>query len=213
MENLQEKFSGKKFWQELVKGIVLTNPVFVLVLGLCPTLAVTTSVNNALGMGAGVIFVLLGSNVIISLIRKVTPNMVRIPVFIVVIASFVTILSLLFEAYLPPLYESLGIYLPLIVVNCIILGRAEVFASKNSVLLSIADGIGSGLGFTLALIIISFLREVLGTGSLVIFGSQLFSIPVLSVSPLSIFIMPPGAFIIIAILMALFRLLGVLKYE
>ncbi|MHB1276177.1 MAG: Rnf-Nqr domain containing protein, partial [Candidatus Humimicrobiaceae bacterium] len=124
-----------------------------------------------------------------------------------------TILSLLFEAYLPPLYESLGIYLPLIVVNCIILGRAEVFASKNSVLLSIADGIGSGLGFTLALIIISFLREVLGTGSLVIFGSQLFSIPVLSVSPLSIFIMPPGAFIIIAILMALFRLLGVLKYE
>ena len=213
MENLEEKLSGKKFWQELVKGIVLTNPVFVLILGLCPTLAVTTSVNNALGMGAGVIFVLLGSNAIIALIRKVTPNMVRIPVFIVVIASFVTILSLLFEAYLPPLYESLGIYLPLIVVNCIILGRAEVFASKNSVLLSIADGIGSGLGFTLALIIISFLREVLGTGSLVIFGSQLFSIPVLSVSPLSIFIMPPGAFIIIAILMALFRLLGVLKYE
>lgn len=213
MENLEEKLSGKKFWQELVKGIVLTNPVFVLILGLCPTLAVTTSVNNALGMGAGVIFVLLGSNAIIALIRKVTPNMVRIPVFIVVIASFVTILSLLFEAYLPPLYESLGIYLPLIVVNCIILGRAEVFASKNSVLLSIADGIGSGLGFTLALIIISFLREVLGTGSLVIFGSQLFSIPVLSVSPLSIFIMPPGAFIIIALLMALFRLLGVLKYE
>jgi electron transport complex protein RnfE len=128
MENLEEKLSGKKFWQELVRGIVLTNPVFVLVLGLCPTLAVTTSVNNALGMGAGVIFVLLGSNVIISLIRKVTPNMVRIPVFIVVIAAFVTILSLLFEAYLPPLYESLGIYLPLIVLNCIIIVREEVFA-------------------------------------------------------------------------------------
>ena len=213
MEKMEERLSGKKFWQELLKGIILTNPVFVLVLGLCPTLAVTTSVNNALGMGAGVIFVLLGSNVIISLIRKVTPNMVRIPVFIVVIAAFVTILSLLFEAYLPPLYESLGIYLPLIVVNCIILGRAEVFASKNSVMLSMADGIGSGLGFTIALIIIAFLREVLGTGSLVIFGRQLFSIPVLSESPLSIFIMPPGAFIIIAVLMALFRLLGVFKYE
>ncbi|MCL5772724.1 MAG: electron transport complex subunit E [Actinobacteria bacterium] len=213
MEELEERFSAKKFWKELAKGIILTNPVFVLVLGLCPTLAVTTSVNNALGMGAGVIFVLLGSNFIISIIRKITPGMVRIPVFIVVIASFVTILSLVFEAYLPPLYESLGIYLPLIVVNCIILGRAEVFASKNPIIYSIADGLGAGLGFTIALIIISFLREVLGTGSLVIFGKQLFSIPVISTSPLSIFIMPPGAFIIIALLMALFRLIGVLKNE
>ncbi|MCL5072338.1 MAG: electron transport complex subunit E [Actinobacteria bacterium] len=213
MIEMEEKFSAKKFWKELAKGIILTNPVFVLVLGLCPTLAVTTSVNNALGMGAGVIFVLLGSNIIISLIRKITPNMVRIPVFIVVIAAFVTILSLLFEAYLPPLYESLGIYLPLIVVNCIILGRAEVFASKNPVLLSMADGIGVGIGFTVSLIIISFLREVLGTGSLVIFGKQLFTIPILSQSPLSVFIMPPGAFIVIALLMALFRLLGVLKNE
>ncbi|MCL5069735.1 MAG: electron transport complex subunit E [Actinobacteria bacterium] len=213
MAEIEERFSAKKFWKEIAKGIVLTNPVFVLVLGLCPTLAVTTSVNNAFGMGAGVIFVLLGSNIIISFIRKITPNMVRIPVFIVVIAAFVTILSLLFEAYLPPLYESLGIYLPLIVVNCIILGRAEVFASKNPVLLSMADGIGVGLGFTVSLIIISFLREVLGTGSLVIFGKKLFAIPVLSQSPLSIFIMPPGAFIVIALLMALFRLLGVLKNE
>jgi len=212
-QELKEKVSAKKFVQELAKGIILTNPVFVLVLGLCPTLAVTTSVNNALGMGAGVIFVLLGSNLIISIIRKVTPVMVRIPVFIVVIASFVTILSLVFEAYIPPLYESLGIYLPLIVVNCIILGRAEVFASKNPIIYSIADGLGAGLGFTLSLIIISFLREVLGTGSLVIFGKHLFSIPVLSSSPLSVFIMPPGAFIIIALLMAFFRLIGVLKNE
>ncbi|MDI9483651.1 MAG: electron transport complex subunit RsxE, partial [Bacillota bacterium] len=158
-------------------------------------------------------FVLLGSNIIISLLRKVTPDLVRIPVFIVVIATFVTILSLVFEAYLPPLYESLGIYLPLIVVNCIILGRAEVFASKNSVVLSIADALGVGFGFTIALIIISFFRELLGTGGLEIFGKQLFSIPVLAESPMSIFIMPPGAFIVLGLLLALFRMIGVLKNE
>jgi electron transport complex protein RnfE len=209
----QERLTAKRFWQEFAKGIVVTNPVFVLVLGLCPTLAVSNSLNNALGMSVGVIFVLLGSNIIISLLRKVTPDLVRIPVFIVVIATFVTILSLVFEAYLPPLYESLGIYLPLIVVNCIILGRAEVFASKNSVVLSIADALGVGFGFTIALIIISFFRELLGTGGLEIFGKQLFSIPVLAESPMSIFIMPPGAFIVLGLLLALFRMIGVLKNE
>jgi electron transport complex protein RnfE len=209
----QERSTAKRFWQEFAKGIVVTNPVFVLVLGLCPTLAVSNSLNNALGMSVGVIFVLLGSNIIISLLRKVTPDLVRIPVFIVVIATFVTILSLVFEAYLPPLYESLGIYLPLIVVNCIILGRAEVFASKNSVVLSIADALGVGFGFTIALIIISFFRELLGTGGLEIFGKQLFSIPVLAESPMSIFIMPPGAFIVLGLLLALFRMIGVLKNE
>ncbi len=209
----QERLTAKKFWQEFAKGIVITNPVFVLVLGLCPTLAVSNSLNNALGMSAGVIFVLLGSNIIISLLRKITPNLVRIPVFIVVIATFVTILSLVFEAYLPPLYESLGIYLPLIVVNCIILGRAEVFASKNSVVLSIADAFGVGFGFTIALIIISFFRELLGTGGLEVFGKQLFSIPVLAESPMSVFIMPPGAFIVMGLLLALFRMIGVLKNE
>jgi electron transport complex protein RnfE len=209
----QERLTAKRFWQEFAKGIVVTNPVFVLVLGLCPTLAVSNSLNNALGMSVGVIFVLLGSNIIISLLRKVTPDLVRIPVFIVVIATFVTILSLVFEAYLPPLYESLGIYLPLIVVNCIILGRAEVFASKNSVVLSIADALGVGFGFTIALIIISFFRELLGTGGLEIFGKQLFSIPVLAESPMSIFIMPPGAFIVLGLLIALFRMIGVLKNE
>ena len=209
----QERLTAKKFWLEFVKGIVITNPVFVLVLGLCPTLAVSNSLNNALGMSAGVIFVLLGSNIIISLLRKITPNLVRIPVFIVVIATFVTILSLVFEAYLPPLYESLGIYLPLIVVNCIILGRAEVFASKNSVVLSIADAFGVGFGFTISLIIVAFFRELLGTGGLEVFGKQLFSIPVLAESPMSVFIMPPGAFIVLGLLLALFRMIGVLKNE
>ncbi len=205
--------TGSRFWKELVKGIIVSNPVFILILGLCPVLAITNSVTNALGMGAGVIFVLLCSNVIISSLRKVTPNLVRIPVFIVVIATFVTILSLVFEAYIPPLYESLGIYLPLVVVNCIILGRAEAFASKNSVLLSTADAIGIGLGFTIALIIVAFLREVLGTGGLEIFGRQLFSLPGLSAHPLTFFISPPGAFLVIGVLIALFRLIGVIKSE
>ncbi len=207
------KEDRKSFWKELIKGIIISNPVFILTLGLCPTLAITNSVTNALGMSAGVIFVLLFSNVIISGIRKATPLLVRIPVFIVVIATFVTILSLVFEAYLPPLYESLGIYLPLIVVNCIILGRAEAFASKNPVLLSAADGLGIGLGFTIALVIISFLREILGTGSLEIFGKQLVKLPGVSSHPLIFFISPPGAFLVIGVLLALFRWTGVIKCE
>jgi Na+-translocating ferredoxin:NAD+ oxidoreductase subunit E len=213
MSQLKEISAGKKFWTEFAKGIVVTNPVFVLVLGLCPALAVTSSIDNALGMGAGVIFVLLCSNIIISLIRKITPGMVRIPVFIVVIATFVTILSLVFEAYIPPLYESLGIYLALIVVNCIILGRAEAFAQKNPVLYSIADALGIGIGFTISLLIVSLFREILGTGSLSIFGHTLFSIPVLSETPMAFFIMPPGAFLVLGLLLALFRWLGVLKNE
>ncbi|MEA2015742.1 MAG: electron transport complex subunit E [Actinomycetota bacterium] len=207
------KDGGKNFLKEFLKGIVISNPVFILALGLCPTLAVTNTVNNALGMSAGVIFVLLCSNIIISGIRRATPKLVRIPVFIVVIATFVTILSLVFEAYFPPLYESLGIYLSLIVVNCIILGRAEAFASKNTVLLSIADGLGIGLGFSIALIMISFLRELLGTGGIEIFGSQLFKLPGLSSYPLAFFISPPGAFLVIGILMAFFKLTGVIKDE
>jgi Na+-translocating ferredoxin:NAD+ oxidoreductase subunit E len=213
MSQLKEISAGKKFWAEFAKGIIVTNPVFVLVLGLCPALAVTSSIDNALGMGAGVIFVLLCSNIIISLIRKITPPMVRIPVFIVVIATFVTILSLVFEAYIPPLYESLGIYLALIVVNCIILGRAEAFAQKNPVLYSIADAFGIGIGFTISLLLVSLFREILGTGSLSIFGFTLFSIPVLSETPMAFFIMPPGAFLVLGLLLALFRWLGVLKNE
>lgn len=190
------KKSGSRFWIELVKGIIVSNPVFILILGLCSVLAITNSITNALGMGAGVIFVLLCSNILISSIRKATPLMVRIPVFIVVIATFVTILSLVFEAYIPSLYKSLGIYLPLIVVNCIILGRAEAFASKNSVVLSAADALGIGFGFTIALVIISLIREIIGTGSLEIFGRQLFKLPGLSTHPLIFFISPPGAFLV-----------------
>jgi len=209
----ENKKSGSGFWKELVRGIIISNPVFILILGLCPVLAITNSVTNAFGMGAGVIFVLLCSNVLISSIRKATPSMVRIPVFIVVIATFVTILNLMFEAYVPPLYESLGIYLALVVVNCIILGRAEAFASKNPVLLSIADAIGTGIGFTISIIIISFIREIMGTGRMEIFGRQLFNIPGLSAHPLIFFISPPGAFLVIGIMMALLRLVGVMKNE
>jgi electron transport complex protein RnfE len=164
-------------------------------------------------MGAGVIFVLLCSNIIISAIRRAIPALVRIPVFIVIIATFVTILSLVFEAYLPPLHQSLGIYLSLIVVNCIILGRAEVFASKHNVLHSAADAIGIGLGFTIALVMIALFREILGTGALTVFGFSLFSIPVLSEHPMTFFISPPGAFLVIGLLMALFRWIGVIKND
>jgi len=204
---------GKRFWKEFSKGIIISNPVFILALGLCPTLAVTSSIDNAFGMSMGVIFVLLGSNIIISLIRKIIPNLVRIPVFIVVIATFVTILSLLFQAYFPPLYESLGIYLSLIVVNCIILGRAEVFASRNSVLLSIGDALGIGVGFALALFIISLIRELLGTGTLILFGKELVHLPGLMENPMSFFILPPGAFLVIGLILALFRWIGVIKNE
>ncbi len=209
----ENRKSSNRFLKEMVRGIIITNPVFILILGLCSILAITTTVTNALGMSLGVMFVLLCSNILISSLRKATPAMVRIPIFIVVIATFVTILSLVFEAYVPTLYESLGIYLSLVVVNCIILGRAEAFASKNPVMLSIADAIGSGIGFTISIVIISFIREIMGTGSLQIFGRHLFSIPGLSTHPLIFFISPPGAFLVIGIMMAILRLVGVMKNE
>ena len=202
-----------RFGKELVKGIVISNPLFVLALGFCPALAVSTSVDNAIGMSVGVAFVLLGANLMVSAIRKAVPNIMRIPVFIVIIATFVTVVNLVFHAYVPSLYESLGIYLPLIVVNCIILGRAEAFASKNPVVSSIADALGVSIGFFLALLIISFLREVLGTGSLSLFGVSLFTLPVLGENPMTLFILAPGAFLIMALLLALFRRMGVMKCE
>ena len=201
------------FVREFSKGIIISNPIFILALGLCPALAISNTVDNALGMSAGVLFVLLGSNIIVSAIRKFIPNIMRIPTFIVIIATFVTIVNLVFEAYVPALHESLGIYLPLIVVNCIILGRAEAFASKNPMTASIADALGISVGFALALILISFLREVLGTGSLSIAESSLFTLPVLGEHPLAIFILPPGAFLIIGLLLALFRRIGVVKSD
>lgn len=178
-------------------GIYKKNAIFILVLGMCPSLAVTTSMTNAIGMGVAVIFILTLSNVVISALRRFIPDAIRIPAYIGLIAAIVSIVEMLIHAYVPALYVSLGIYLPLIVVNCIILERAESFASKNTVLHSMFDGIAVGLGFTGALLIISFFRELLGTGQL--FGVQI--IPA-SIPPALIMILPPGAFITFGILLA-----------
>lgn len=181
----------------LVNGIVKENPTFVLALGMCPTLAVTTSAVNGLGMGLTTMVVLALSNAIISALRKVIPDRVRIPAFIVVIASFVTIMQFILQGFIPSLYAALGIYIPLIVVNCIILGRAESYASKNPVLPSLFDGIGMGLGFTVALTIIGAVRELLGAGE--VFGMHVMPE---SFEPIRIFIMAPGAFFVLAMLTA-----------
>ncbi len=184
--------------ERLYNGLVRENPTFVLTLGMCPTLAVTTSAMNGLGMGLTTTAVLVLSNALISLLRKVIPNRVRIPAFIVIIASFVTVVQLLLQAFLPTLYDALGIYIPLIVVNCIILGRAEAYAYKNPVLPSVFDGLGMGLGFSFALTCIGIFRELLGAGE--IFGCHVMPE---SYVPVSIFIMAPGAFFVLAMLTAL----------
>lgn len=181
-------------------GLIKDNPIFVQLIGMCSVLAVTTSVENGIGMGLAVTGVLIGSNVVISLFRKVIPDKIRIPAFVVVIATFVTIVEMFMKAYTQDLYNSLGIFIPLIVVNCIILARAEAFASKNGVLPSVVDGLGMGLGYTLALLILSGLREILGAGTL--FGKELFGA---AFEPALIFIMPPGAFILLGILIAVFN--------
>ena len=181
--------------KEFIKGIYKENPVFRLMLGLCPVLAVSSTVQNAAGMGGAVIFVLLCSNLIISLIRSWVPIKIRIPIFIMVIATFVTIVDLVMHGFFPALHKSLGLFIPLIVVNCIILGRAEAFASKNAVLLSVIDGIGMGLGFTLALMLIATFREVLGNGTwfgLPVFGSGF--------EPVLLMILSPGAFLTIGLI-------------
>lgn len=181
-----------------VNGIFNENPVFRLVLGACPVIAVTTSVTNAIGMGMAATLVLLGSNVVISALRSFIPNKVRIPAYMVVISTFVTIIQLLMQAFVPALYEALGIFLPLIVVNCIILARAEAFAGKNAVMPSIADGIGMGIGFTFALILISAVREFFGTGS--IMGFQLMGA---SFEPVLLFILAPGGFLVFGLLLGI----------
>lgn len=191
--------------QILTNGIIKENPVLVLVLGTCPTLAVTTMAKNAIGMGLAATFVLLGSNIVISLLKKVIPDKVRIPCYIVVIAGFVTLLSALLQAYAQDVYSALGIFLPLIVVNCIILGRAESYASKNGPIESIFDGIGMGLGFTFGLACIGIVREFIGTGA--IFGKQILPLADLAAGqggyvPVTIFILPPGAFLVLAFLVA-----------
>ena len=183
----------------IVKGIIKENPTFVLVLGMCPTLGTTTSAINGLGMGVATMAVLILSNIFIAMIKNLIPDKVRIPAFIVVIASFVTVVDMLMQAFVPSLYASLGVFIPLIVVNCIILGRAEAFASKNGVLDSALDGVGIGLGFTLSLTTIGAIREILGSGS--IFG---LSLGIADYMPL-VFVLAPGAFLVLGFLMVLFN--------
>ena len=187
-----------KYVERLYNGIIKENPTFVLMLGMCPTLAVISSAINGLGMGLSTTVVLIFANLLISIFRKKIPNGVRIPAFIVIVASLVTIVEFLLKAYIPALSESLGVYIPLIVVNCIILGRAESFASKNEPVISIFDGIGMGLGFTVGLTAIGLIREILGAGTI-------FDAPVLvnmGFTPIKIFIMAPGAFLVLAFLVA-----------
>ncbi len=183
----------------LTNGFFKENPTFVQLLGMCPTLAVTTSSVNGIGMGLATTAVLVCSNIAISLIKKLVPSTVRIPVYVVVISTFVTVVGMLMEAFTPELFSALGLFIPLIVVNCIILARAEAFASKNSVLDSLLDGLGMGLGFTMSLTILATVREIVGKGTF--FGNTI----VPGYSPISIFVLPPGAFIMLALLLALYN--------
>lgn len=189
----------KPWVERIYNGVVKENPTMVLMLGMCPTLAVTTSAVNALGMGVSTMVVLIMSNLVISLVRNIIPDKVRLPAFIVIVASLVTMVELLMEAFVPGLYQALGIYIPLIVVNCIILGRAEAYASKNPPLLSVMDGLGMGLGFTCSLFVIGVLREFLGNGTVfgldTTFGG--------AYKPMTIFVKAPGAFLILAFLIAI----------
>lgn len=193
----------------IFKGLLKENPIFVLALGLCPSLAVSTTVNNALGMSAATFVVLLGSNIVISLLRKQIPDEIHIPAYIVIIATFVTMVDMSMQAYLPALSKSLGIFIPLIVVNCIILGRAEAFASKNTVGDSVIDAIAMGLGFAVGLISIALVREVLGAGTITIIPDKaVFAIPGISEAPALVFAFPAGALIVVGFLQAFYRWLG-----
>ncbi len=184
-------------WKNFTKGFIKENPVFVLVLGMCPTLGVTSSAINGLGMGLATTFVLMMSNIAVSLVKNVIPEKVRIPSFIVIIASFVTIVQLTMQAYVPSLYKSLGIFIPLIVVNCIVLGRAEAFASKNSIVSSAIDGLGIGFGFTFALLLLGSIREILGSGK--IFNATIYPENYVTL----LFVLAPGAFIVLGYLIAI----------
>ena len=190
-----------RFWKELIKGLWKENPIFRLVLGMCPTLAVTTSVENSLGMGMATSFVLICSNIVISSVRNLIPAKVRIPCFIVVIATFVTIVDLLMNGFAHDLHKSLGLFIPLIVVNCVILGRAEAFASRHPVMLSIADGIGMGLGFTLGLVMLGAAREIIGNGSITIWGELGWKVD--SYKPVLLAILAPGGFIALGLLLGM----------
>ena len=194
--------------KELTKGLFKENPTFIIMLGMCPTLSVSTQVSNALGLGVAVIFVLTCSNIFISMLRKIIPDSIRIPSYIVIIASFVTVVEMVMHAYVPAIYEALGVYLPLIVVNCIILGRAEAFAGKNGVLDSALDGIGMGIGFTMSLSFIALIREVIGAGTITLFPIGSFSgtitLPGLSASPVRVMTLAAGALLLMGYLKAFF---------
>lgn len=191
------------YMKEFTKGLIKENPTLVTLLGMCPTLAITTMAFNAIGMGAAATFVLICSNVVISLLKKVIPKQVRLPSYIVIIAGFVTLIQLILQAYLPDIYDALGIYLPLITVNCIILGRAEMFASKNNVLSSALDGAGMGIGFTLALFVVGSIREIFGSGTW--FSGTSFEIQVCPdfMEPMTLFILPAGGFFVLGCVIAL----------
>ena len=184
-------------WTNFTKGFIKENPVFVLLLGMCPTLGVTSSAINGLGMGLATTFVLLMANIVVSLVKNFIPDKVRIPSFIVIIASFVTVVQLVMQAYLPSLYKSLGLFIPLIVVNCIVLGRAEAYASKNSLVSSAVDGLGIGLGFSFALVLLGGIREILGSGK--IFNFTIYPEDYVTL----LFVLAPGAFIVLGYLIAL----------
>lgn len=186
------------YMKEFTKGIIKENPTLVTLLGMCPTLAITTMASNAIGMGVAATFVLICSNVAISLLKKVIPNTVRLPSYIIVIAGFVTLVQLLLQAFLPSIYDALGIYLPLITVNCIILGRAEMFASKNNVVASALDGLGMGIGFTLALLLVGSIREIFGSGTW--FGIKLCPE---AIEPMTLFVLPAGGFFVLGCVIAL----------
>ncbi|WP_440953396.1 Rnf electron transport complex subunit RnfE [Methanococcoides sp. FTZ1] len=185
---------------EFIRGITKDNPIFGLVLGLCPTLAVTTSIENAIGMSAGTAFVLICSNLMVSGLRKHIPASVRLPIFILIIATFVSIVEMVMKAYFPPMYAALGVFIPLIVVNCIIIGRAEAYANKNNMFYSVIDALGISTGFLLVLMLIGGIRELLGTGQIVVFGLEVISVPI---NPITYMILSPGAFLTIGVLMAI----------
>lgn len=203
--------------KDITRGFFKENPVFVVLLGLCPALGVSTKVVNSIGMGAGVIFVLLGSNIMVSLLKNFIPEKVRIPAYIVIIASFVTIVQMVMQAFMPDLYKSLGVFVPLIVVNCIILGRAEAFANKNNLFRSILDALGMGIGFTFALFLISLVREILGAGTITLFpmGSWdgIIVIPILSNAPVRVMALAAGALLVLGYLKALWNVFEARKKE
>ncbi len=199
-----EKNNFQVFWD----GLFFKNPIFVLVLGMCPTLATSTSIENAIGMGLATMLVLIASSLIVSIIRKYISEDIRVPAFIVIIASFVTVINLLMEAFAPKLFKSLGIYMPLIVVNCIVLGRALAFAYRNPPIKSLFDGFGTGMGFTLGLILIATIREVIGTGKIIFMGHELIISNGLSIN---LFITPPGALLTIGLLLGLFNYIKELR--